>query len=97
MEEHNKTLISLIILGALIAIGKMMSGSEPITLRLFIGRVILGSAVSLMAGALLIWIPGIPPLAITGLGSALGIAGFQLVELWLKKRGSDLLTGKLKK
>ncbi|MCI9761771.1 phage holin family protein, partial [Proteus mirabilis] len=70
MEEHNKTLISLIILGALIAIGKMMSGSEPITLRLFIGRVILGSAVSLMAGALLIWIPGISPLAITGLGSA---------------------------
>ena len=97
MEEHNKTLISLIISGALIAIDKMMSGSEPITLRLFIGRVILGSAVSLMAGSLLIWIPGIPPLAITGLGSALGIAGFQLVELWLKKRGSDLLTGKLKK
>lgn len=97
MEEHNKTFITLLILGAFIALGKMMTGNEPITLRLFIGRIILGSAVSVIAGALLIWVPGISPLAITGFGSALGIAGFQLIELWLKKRGGDLLTRKFKK
>ncbi|MBD1229314.1 phage holin family protein [Xenorhabdus griffiniae] len=96
MEEHEKTFVTLVLLGALIALGKMLTGNEPITLRLFIGRVILGSAVSVMAGALLIWWPGISPVAVTGIGSALGIAGYQLVEVWLQKRGSALLTGKLK-
>ncbi|MCG3462025.1 phage holin family protein [Xenorhabdus bovienii] len=97
MEEHEKTFVTLVLLGALIALGKMLTGNEPITLRLFIGRVILGSAVSIMAGALLIWWPGISPVAVTGIGSALGIAGYQLIEVWLRKRGSALLTGKLKK
>ncbi|MCP9267839.1 phage holin family protein [Xenorhabdus sp. XENO-1] len=97
MEEHEKTFVTLVLLGALIALGKMLTGNEPITLRLFIGRVILGSAVSVMAGTLLIWWPGISPIAVTGIGSALGIAGYQLVEVWLQKRGSALLTGKLKK
>jgi hypothetical protein len=97
MEEHEKTFVALVLLGALIALGKMLTGNEPITIRLFIGRVILGSAVSVMAGAMLIWWPGISPVAVTGIGSALGIAGYQLVEVWLQKRGSALLTGKLKK
>lgn len=97
MEEHNKTFIALLILGACIGLGKMLAGDEPITPRLFFSRIILGSAVSVMAGALLVWLPDISPLAITGIGSALGIAGYQVVELWLKKRGSSLLTGKLKK
>ncbi|MDL9983987.1 phage holin family protein [Providencia rettgeri] len=96
MEEHEKTFITLFFIGALIAIGKVLTGDEPITLRLFIGRILLGSAVSVMAGAILIWVPDISPLAITGLGSAFGIAGYQLIELWLRKRGSSLLKGKFK-
>ncbi|NHB96678.1 phage holin family protein [Photorhabdus stackebrandtii] len=97
MEEHEKTFVTLVLLGALIAIGKMLTSNEPITLRLFLGRIILGSAVSVIAGVLLIWWPGISPIAVTGIGSALGIAGYQLIEVWLRKRGSVLLTGKLKK
>ena len=94
MQEHEKSLLSLIILGALIALGKALNSSEPMTARLFVGRMILGSATSVAAGAILIWIPGISPLAINGLGAALGIAGFQAVEIWLRRKGSSLLTGK---
>ena len=94
MQEHEKSLLSLIILGALIALGKALNSSEPMTTRLFVGRMILGSATSVAAGAILIWIPGISPLAINGLGAALGIAGFQAVEIWLRRKGSSFLTGK---
>lgn len=97
MEEHNKTFITLLIMGAVIALAKTLAGDEPITVRLFVSRMILGSAVSVMAGALLVWWPDISPLAVTGIGSALGIAGYQCVEMWLKKRGSRLLTGKVEK
>lgn len=96
MEEHEKTIWGLLIIGSLIAIGKALNSDEPITPRLFIGRVILGAGTSMMAGAVLIWIPGLSLIAIVGLGSALGIAGHQAIELWLKRRGSSLLSGKMK-
>ena len=96
MEEHNKTFITIALIGALIGIGQMLTSTETITAKLFIGRIILGSATSIAAGAVLIWIPDISPLAITGLASALGIAGYQVVELWLKKRAVTLLKGKFK-
>ncbi|KGA37242.1 holin, partial [Pectobacterium odoriferum] len=49
------------------------------------------------AGAVLVWIPGLSPLAVTGLGAAFGVAGHQAVEIWLRRRGSSLLTGSEKK
>lgn len=94
MDEYDHTLISLVIVGVFIALGKMLVANETITLRLFIGRIILGSAVSVVAGALLILWPGINPIAVLGIGSALGIAGYQLVEIWLRKRGNQLFSGK---
>lgn len=80
MQEHEKSLYSLLIIGALIAIGNVLTSNDPITPRLFAGRVILGSLVSVVAGAVLIQIPDASPLAIQGLGAALGIAGYQAVE-----------------
>ncbi|MBG2838649.1 phage holin family protein [Proteus terrae] len=94
MDEYNSTLISLVIVGAFIALGKMLVANETITLRLFIGKIILGSAVSVVAGALLILWPGIDPVAVMGIGSALGIVGYQLVEIWLRKRGNQFFSGK---
>lgn len=96
MEEHEKTFITLFFMGVLIAVGKILTSDEQITARLFFGRVFLGAAISVMAGAALIWFPNISPLAVTGIGTAFGIAGYQLVEMWLKKRGNALLQGKLK-
>lgn len=94
MQEPEKNLITLMLLGALIAVGKVLTGNEPISARLFVGRIILGSATSVAAGAVLLWVPGITTLGVTGLGAALGIAGHQCVELWLRRKGSNLLTGK---
>ncbi|WP_249828038.1 phage holin family protein [Escherichia coli] len=51
MQEHEKSLYSLLIIGALIAIGNVLTSNDPITPRLFAGRVILGSLVSVVPGA----------------------------------------------
>ncbi|MFI3309290.1 hypothetical protein ACVWV0_004048 [Ewingella americana] len=94
MQEHEKGLLSLMIIGALIALGKALSSGEHITPSLFIGRIILGSAVSVAAAAILIWIPDINPLALSGAGAALGIAGYQVVEVWIRRKGNGVLSGK---
>ncbi|PPS50410.1 phage holin family protein [Citrobacter braakii] len=86
MQEHEKSLYSLLIMGALIALGHVLASDDPLTPRRFIGRVILGSFVSVCAGAVLIQIPNASPLAIQGVGAGLGIAGYQTVELWLRRR-----------
>lgn len=88
MQEHEKSLYTLLLMGALIAIGKVLQGNDPITPRLFISRVILGSFVSVIAGAVLIQIPDASPLAVQGLGAGLGIAGYQAVEVWLRRRAA---------
>lgn len=80
--------IWLSFIGAMIALGKLLASSEKLTLRLCAGRVILGSATSLIAGMLLIQFPDIPPLALIATASALGIAGAQLVEALMLKWGT---------
>ena len=97
MQEHEKSLYSLLAIGALIAIAKVLASNDPITPRLFISRVILGSFVAVIAGAVLIQIPDASPLAVQGLGAALGIAGYQVVELWLRRRAAGKSTGGDKK
>jgi len=88
MHEEEESLITLLLIGALIAVGRVLASGEPVTPRLFAGRVILGSLVSVAAGAVLIQIPDASPLAVNGLGAALGIAGHQAVEMWLRRRAA---------
>lgn len=89
MQEHEKSLYSLLAIGALIAIAKVLASNDRITPRLFVSRVILGSLVSVVAGAILIQIPDASPLAIQGLGAGLGIAGYQAVEMYLRRRAGS--------
>jgi len=79
----------LVLIGALIGVGQLLVGQEPISIRLFIGRVILGSAVSLISGIALIHFSDLPELALIGIACMLGIAGHTAVEAavqhWLKR------------
>ncbi|WP_297575929.1 hypothetical protein [uncultured Deefgea sp.] len=90
MQEHEKTFISVLVLGALIAIGKLLVSSEELTVRLCLGRAILGAATTSIAGLALIQIPNLHPIALLAIGSALGIVGAQFVELWLKKQANKI-------
>ena len=94
MQEYEKGFIALALMGALIALGKMLNSDEPITLRLVLGRVIVGGGLSLIAGVALYFVPDIHPLALLGFGSVLGIAGQHVVEAWLRKMGFTGIFGK---
>lgn len=85
MQEHEKTLLTLIVIGGLIGMSKLLVSTEKLTFRVILGRTILGSASSLIAGLVLLQIPDISPLALLGIGSALGILGSTFIEEYLKK------------
>ncbi|MCL7676731.1 phage holin family protein [Klebsiella pneumoniae] len=86
MTEGEKSVISLFIIGALMVVGKVLTGGEPITARLFIGRTLLGGFVSMVAGVALVQFPDLPTAAVCGFGSMLGIAGYQAVELAIQRK-----------
>lgn len=92
MKPYHENILILALIGSAVTAGKILSAGEPVTWKLFLGRVILGSAVSLCAGTLLLLWPGISPLAVAGAGSVLGIAGYQCIELWLQRYGAERLT-----
>lgn len=93
MQEHEKGILYLLALGALIAVGKLLSGHEILTARLIIGRALLGSATSTVAGVVLVQFPSLPLPALIGIGSALGIIGAQYLEAWLKRKADIALKG----
>ncbi|WP_337881805.1 holin [Chromobacterium haemolyticum] len=90
MQEHEKGVLYLVVIGAVIGLGKLLVSSEKITGRLALGRAILGGATSTVAGVVLAQFPTIPLPALIGVGSALGILGAQFLEAWLKTRANQL-------
>jgi len=91
MQEHERGVLYLLTLGALIGLGKLLAGNEQITSRLIFGRAILGSATSTIAGVALMQFPDLPFPALLGIGAGLGIVGAQYIEVWLKKKASQAL------
>lgn len=91
MQEHEKTILELIIMGALIGIAKLLVSSEQLTFRVVFGSALLGSATSMVAGIALLQIPNLDPLALLGIGSALGIVGSQYIEILLRRKARAVL------
>lgn len=86
MTEGEKGVLSLFVIGVMIVVGKVLAGGEPITPRLFIGRMLLGGFVSMVAGVVLVQFPDMSLPAVCGIGSMLGIAGYQVVEIAIQRR-----------
>lgn len=69
--ELASSLIFLFV-GIAIGIGQLLAGSEPITLRLFLGRALSTGGLAMAAGVVLVWVP---ELSMSGqLGVAAGLA-----------------------
>jgi hypothetical protein len=97
VQSSDKDLIELILLGAVIGVGKLLLSEEKLTPRVILGRAIMGSATSLVAGVALMEIPGMQPMTLLGIGSALGILGQQYLEKILRKKLAQLAEkGKVK-
>ena len=85
MQDHEKTFLTLIVIGGLIGLSRLLVSDERLSWRLVIGRTILGSASSTVAGLILIQVPEIHPNALIAIASALGLLGSTFIEEYLKK------------
>lgn len=81
MQENDKTILTLFMVGAMIGLAKLLVSEEKISAKIVIGRTILGSASSAVAGIVLIHIPDLDKIALIGLASAIGIAGSSFIEM----------------
>lgn len=85
MQDHEKTIFTLIFIGAAIGLSRLFVSTEPLSWRLIIGRTILGSATSTISGVVLIQFPEISPVSLIAIACALGILGSTFIEEYLKK------------
>ncbi|BBE09679.1 Putative Holin [Mycoavidus cysteinexigens] len=86
LHEHDRTLLAILAaMGAAIGIGQLLAGGEKITARLIIGRMIVGAGLSVAASSILMLLPELSPIAVTGLGAALGILGQSYLELAVQR------------
>ncbi|WP_050465091.1 phage holin family protein [Herbaspirillum autotrophicum] len=93
MQDPEKSLWTLVAMGAVIGVGKLLASDEKLSIRLVIGRTVLGSATSMLAGVVLLQFPDIPHLALLGIASGLGILGSQTVEVLLRRRAGKFIGG----
>ena len=90
MQEHEKTIATLIAIGGLIGMSRLLVSNEPLSWRIIIGRTILGSATSVVAGIVMIQFPDLSPVALVGIACALGILGSTFIEEYMKKNVNKL-------
>lgn len=96
--ENNQVILSYLAgIGAALGLGNLLISEEPLTIRLAIGRMLLGSGASVAAGSIYILFPTIHPLALIGLASLTGLAGAAWVEVLFKKKMESLVAKSIAK
>ena len=85
LNDHEKELLTLFIIGAVIGLGKLLVGGERLSVRIVLGRMIIGAALSASAGAVLIMFHDLSPTALVGVASAIGILGQSVLEAAVQK------------
>jgi hypothetical protein len=85
VNKEESMVMGLVVMGVVAALGKLLVGDDPITLRIVLGRALLGAVTSMVAGVALLQFPGMPPLALYGIGCALGIVGSQSLEVYFRR------------
>lgn len=85
LNSHEKELIMLFGVGSVIALGKLLVGGERLTIRIVLGRMIIGAALSASAGSILVMYSDISSTALVGVASAIGILGQSVLEAAAQK------------
>jgi hypothetical protein len=80
LSVHEKELMTLSFIGVLIGLGKLLISGERLSVRLVIGRMITGAALSVSAGTTLIMVNDMRPTALVGVASTIGILGQSVLE-----------------
>ena len=92
MTDDESLLVKIGLVGFMLGIAKLLAGDEAITWRKVIGRSLLGTGSSLIAGLIMIPHPNASQLVIVGAAALLGILGHSLIE-WVIITYIDKKTG----
>ena len=80
MTDDESLLVKIGLVGFMLGIAKLLAGDEAITWRKVVGRSLLGTGSSLIAGLIMIPHPNAPQLVVVGAAALLGILGHSLIE-----------------
>ncbi|MDR5879009.1 holin [Caballeronia sp. LZ032] len=78
--SFRQLLLVLVGMGVVIGIGKLLASDEKFSWRLAVGRAIVSAGLSVAAGALIAFIPGLNQMALIGLAAASAVIGEQFLE-----------------
>jgi hypothetical protein len=78
--SFRQLLLVLVGMGVVIGIGKLLASDEKFSWRLAVGRAIVSAGLSVAAGAIIAFIPGLNQMAIIGLAAASAVLGEQFLE-----------------
>ncbi|WP_197341615.1 holin [Ralstonia solanacearum] len=81
----------LVSMGIIIGLGKLLASNEKFTWRLAVGRAIVSAGLSVAAGSILAFIPGLSQMAVIGIAAASAVLGEQFLEklIHLRAGGSQ--------
>jgi len=85
ISVHEKELLTLVVLGAAIGLGKLFVGSARLTLRSVVGQTIVGAGLATSAGAALLMFNDMPPTALVGIASLIGCGGQSTLEIAIRR------------
>ncbi|EON14941.1 holin family 2 [Pandoraea sp. SD6-2] len=85
ISTHEKELITLLVLGATIGLGKLFSSTSRLTLRAILGQTIVGAGLSMSSGAALIMFNDLRPTALVGIAALIGCGGQSTLEFLLRR------------
>lgn len=85
IESAHGLMATIAAMGAAIGLGQLLSSADEITLRLAVGRAVVSAGISLSAGAGLMLLPTMSPVAVIGLAALLGSLGTSGLERMAKR------------
>ena len=68
------------LIGLAVGLGQLLASKEDLTARIIIGRCLSTAGLAVAAGAVLAWMPGIPPIAQIGIAATLASLGTSGLE-----------------
>lgn len=85
-SEHTKTIVTLAVVGAVLTIGKLLADGEKLNIKRMVGRVIVGSGLSMAAASILTLYPDLPVVGLVGVASVLSTLGVHFLEDIVSKK-----------
>lgn len=72
--------VALFIVGVLFGVGQLLSAGKPATAGMVVGHAICMGALTMAAGAVLVWVPDVPLVGLFGLAGMLASLGTKGLE-----------------